>query len=175
MGDKRQKNQLVLAFLEEDRGEALKDLQEGTESSAGECGTESPAITEQWMEEVCERENCKQALKRVKASKGSAGVDGMTVHELPEYLKQHWPAIRGQLLSGIYKPQPVRRVEIPKPDGGVRKLGIPTVLDRFVQQAVTQVLQRRWDGTISDHSYGFRPGRSAHQAVEAAQQYIAGA
>jgi RNA-directed DNA polymerase len=146
---------------------------EGTESSAGKRGTESPAITEQWMEEVCERENCKQALKRVKANKGSAGVDGMTVQQLPEYLKQHWPAIREQLLSGTYKPQPVRRVEIPKPDGGMRKLGIPTVLDRFVQQAVMQVLQRKWDGTFSDHSYGFRPGRSAHQAVAQAQQYMA--
>jgi RNA-directed DNA polymerase len=97
----------------------------------------------------------------------------MTVHELTGYLKQHWPAIREQLLSGAYKPQPVKRVEIPKPDGGVRKLGIPTVLDRFVQQAVMQVLQSRWDRTFSNHSYGFRPGRSAHQAVEAAQQYIA--
>jgi len=173
MGDKRQKNQLVLAFMEEDRGEAPKGLQEGTESSTGKRGTESPAIAEQLMEEVCGRENCKQALKRVRANKGSAGVDGMTVQQLPEYLKQHWPAIREQLLSGTYKPQPVRRVEIPKPDGGVRKLGIPTVLDRFIQQAVMQVLQRRWDRTFSDHSYGFRPGRSAQQAVQAAQQYIA--
>jgi RNA-directed DNA polymerase len=125
------------------------------------------------MEEVCERENCKQALARVKANKGSAGVDGMTVHDLPEFLNQHWPAIREQLLSGTYKPQPVRRVEIPKPDGGMRKLGIPTVLDRFIQQVVMQVLQRRWDRTFSENSYGFRPGRSAHQAVEAAQKYIA--
>jgi RNA-directed DNA polymerase len=173
MGDKRQKNQLVLAFMEEDRGEASKGLQEGTESSAGKRGTESPAMAEQLMEEVCGRENCKQALKRVKANKGSAGVDGMTVQQLPEYLKQHWPSIREQLLSGTYKPQPVKRVEIPKPDGGVRKLGIPTVLDRFIQQAVMQVLQGRWDPTFSNHSYGFRPGRSAHQAVEQAQQYIA--
>ena len=125
------------------------------------------------MEEVCERENCKQALKRVKANKGSAGVDGMTVQQLPAFLKEHWPAIRKQLLSGTYKPQPVKRVEIPKPDGGIRKLGIPTVLDRLIQQAVMQVLQRRWDRTFSEHSYGFRPGRSAHQAVEQAQKYIA--
>jgi RNA-directed DNA polymerase len=173
MDDKRQKNQLVLAFLEESRSEAPMASVEGTESSAGKRGIESPAIAEQLMEEVCERENCKQALKRVKANKGSAGVDGMTVQQLPEFLKQHWPAIREQLLSGTYKPQPVRRVEIPKPDGGVRKLGIPTVLDRFIQQAVMQVLQGRWDRTFSDHSYGFRPGRSAHQAVEQAQQYIA--
>jgi len=173
MDDKRQKNQLVLAFMEEDRGETPKGLQEGTESSAGKRGMESPAIAEQLMEEVCGRENCKQALKRVKANKGSAGVDGMTVQQLPEFLKQHWPAIREQLLSGTYKAQPVRRVEIPKPDGGIRKLGIPTVLDRFIQQAVMQVLQSRWDRTFSNHSYGFRPGRSAHQAVEQAQQYIA--
>jgi RNA-directed DNA polymerase len=126
------------------------------------------------MEEVCERENCKRALARVKANKGSAGVDGMTVHELPEFLKQHWPVIGEQLLSGTYKPQPVRRVEIPKPDGGgMRKPGIPSALDRFVQQAVMQVLQQKWDRTFSDHSDGFRPGRSAHQAVAAAQQYIA--
>jgi RNA-directed DNA polymerase len=125
------------------------------------------------MEEVCERENCKQALARVKANKGSPGADRMTVQQLPEHLKQHWPAIREQLLTGTYKPQPVKRVEIPKPDGGVRKLGIPTVLDRFIQQAVMQVLQRRWDRAFSEHSYGFRPGRSAQQAVEAAQKYIA--
>jgi RNA-directed DNA polymerase len=173
MSDKRQKNQLLLAFMEESRSEAPRVSNEGTESLAAKRGTESPAIGEQLMEEVCGRENCKQALARVKANKGSAGVDGMTVQQLPEHLKQHWPVIREQLLSGTYKPQPVKRVEIPKPDGGVRKLGIPTVLDRFIQQAVMQVLQRRWDRTFSEHSYGFRPGRSAHQAVAAAQKYIA--
>src|SRR5579862_9685417 len=173
MDDKRQKIQLELAWGEEVKGEAPKLFSPGTESSAAKRGTESPANTESLMEEVCERENCKQALKRVKANKGSPGVDGMTVQQLPGFLQQHWPAIREQLLSGIYKPQPVRRVEIPKPDGGVRKLGIPTVLDRFVQQAALQVLQKRWDRTFSEHSYGFRPGRSAHQAVEAAQKYIA--
>src|SRR6185295_16132667 len=103
MHDKRQKNQLVLAFMEESRSEAPTVSVEGTESSAGKRGTESPAIAEQLMEEVCERENCKQALKRVKANKGSAGVDGMTVQQLPEYLKQHWPSIREQLLSATYK------------------------------------------------------------------------
>jgi RNA-directed DNA polymerase len=174
MSDKRQKNQLELAFTDESRSEAPRVSEEGTESLAVKRGTESLAVGEQLMEEVCERENCKQALARVKANKGSPGVDGMTVDELPEFLKQHWPAIREQLLSGTYKPQPVKRVEIPKPDGGgVRKLGIPPVLDRFIQQAVMQVLQRKWDRTFSDHSYGFRPGRSAHQAVAAAQQYIA--
>lgn len=173
MSDKRQKNQLELAFREESRSEAPTAFAEGTESLTAKRGTENPAIGEPLMEEVCERENCKQALARVKANKGSAGVDGMTVPQLPEHLKQHWPAIRERLLNGTYEPQPVKRVEIPKPDGGVRKLGIPTVLDRFIQQAVMQVLQGRWDRTFSEHSYGFRPGRSAHQAVEAAQKYIA--
>ena len=173
MSGKRQNNQLELAFTEEVRSEAPMTSAEGTETLAAKRGTESPAISEQLMEEVCERENCKQALARVKANKGSAGVDGMTVQQLPEHLKQQWPVIREQLLSGTYKPQPVKRVEIPKPDGGIRKLGIPTVLDRLIQQAVMQVLQRRWDRTFSEHSYGFRPGRSAHQAVEQAQKYIA--
>ena len=165
MSDKRQKNQLMLAFTDESRREAPRVSAEGTETVVAKRGTESLAMGEQLMEEVCARENCKQALARVKANKGSAGVDGMTVNELPGFLKQHWPAIREQLLSGTYKPEPVKRVEIPKPDGGVRKLGIPTVLDRFIQQAVMQVLQRKWDRMFSDHSYGFRPGRSAHQAV----------
>jgi RNA-directed DNA polymerase len=173
VSDRRQKNQLMLALTEEGRSEAPTASVQGTEASTAERNAESPAIGEQWMEEVCGRENCKQALARVKANKGSAGVDGMTVQQLPEHLKQHWPAIREQLLSGTYKPQPVKRVEIPKPDGGIRKLGIPTVLDRFIQQAVMQVLQRRWDRTFSEHSYGFRPGRSAHQAVDQAQQHIA--
>jgi RNA-directed DNA polymerase len=173
MSDRRQKNQLALAFPAEGRSEAPRAAEEGTESLAAKRRIESPAITEQLMEEVCERENCKQALRRVRANKGSPGVDGMTVHKLAGHLKQHWPAIRERLLSGAYKPQPVKRVEIPKPDGGVRKLGIPTVLDRFIQQAVMQILQRRWDRTFSEHSYGFRPKRSAHQAVQAAQQYIA--
>jgi RNA-directed DNA polymerase len=173
MSDKRQKTQLKLAFMAEDKGEARRTADKGTESFTAKRQTESPDINERLMEEVCEWRNCRQALVRVKTNKGSPGVDGMTVDELPGYLQQRWPAIREQLLSGTYKPQPVRRVEIPKPDGGVRKLGIPTVLDRFVQQAVMQVLQRKWDRTFSEHSYGFRPGRSAHQAVEAAQQYIA--
>jgi RNA-directed DNA polymerase len=173
MSDKRQKNQLVLAFREESRSEAPTASLEGTESLTAKRKAESPAIGERLMEEVCEQDNCKRALARVRANKGSPGVDGISVHDLPGHLQQHWPAIREQLLSGTYTPQPVRRVEIPKPDGGVRKLGIPTVLDRFIQQAVMQVLQNRWDRTFSPYSYGFRPGRSAHQAVEQAQQYIA--
>ncbi len=173
MSDRRQKNQLELAFTDKSRSEAPRVSAKGTESLTAKRRAESPAIGGQLMEEVCERENCKRALARVKANKGSAGVDGMTVQQLPEFLKQHWPAIREQLLSGTYEPQPVKGVEIPKPDGGKRKLGIPTVLDRFIQQAVMQVLQNRWDRTFSDHSYGFRPGRSAHQAVEQAQRYMA--
>jgi len=175
MGDKRQKNQfqMWLAFTDEGRSEAPMARREGTESLTAKRACESPAHLQQGMEEVCDRENLKRALRRVKSNKGSPGIDGMTVEQLPGYLKQHWPAIREQLLSGTYEPQPVRRVEIPKPDGGVRKLGIPTVLDRFAQQAVMQVLQRSWDGTFSEHSHGFRPGRSAHQAVAKAQQYIA--
>src|ERR1044071_7290323 len=173
MSDKRQKNQLVLAFAEESRSEAPRDSAEGTETLMAKREAESKADSEQLMEAVCERKNCEQALARVKSNKGSAGSDGMTVEQLPVYLKKHWPTIREQLLSGNYKPQPVRRVEIPKPDGGMRQLGIPTVLDRFIQQAVMQVLQRSWDQTFSAHSYGFRPGRSAHQAVTKAQQYIA--
>jgi RNA-directed DNA polymerase len=174
MGEERRKMQVQMDLaLEEGSGrEAPKPAVRGTEAPLAKRQHESPADTERLMEEVCERENCWQALKRVKANRGSPGVDGMTVRQLPDYLKQHWPAIREQLLQGNYRPQPVRRVEIDKPDGGVRKLGIPNVLDRFIQQAVLQVLQKRWDRTFSKHSYGFRPGRSAHQAVAQAQQYI---
>src|ERR1700677_2787950 len=172
--DDRQPNiQLELDFSPALPGETRTAEREETESSGAMSGIENPASTNRLMEEVCERENLKEALRRVKANQGSAGVDGMTVSGISDYLKQHWPAIREQLLNGTYEPKPVRRVEIPKPDGGVRKLGIPTVLDRFIQQAVMQVLQRQWDRTFSDHSYGFRPGRSAHQAVAQAQQYIA--
>src|SRR5215469_10678669 len=172
--DQQQNIQLELDFSSALTGEAREATGEEPESSVARSGPESPASTNRLMEEVCERENLKAALRQVRANKGSPGVDGMTVVGLKDHLKQHWPAIREQLLNGTYEPQPVRRVEIPKPDGGgVRKLGIPSVLDRFIQQAVMQVLQRRWDRTFSDHSYGFRPGRSAHQAVAQAQQYIA--
>jgi RNA-directed DNA polymerase len=171
--DRQQNIQLELDFTSAPAGEARTAGREETESSGAMNGTETPASANRLMEEICERENLKEALRRVKANQGSAGVDGMTVGGISDYLKQHWPAIREQLLNGTYEPKPVRRVEIPKPDGGVRKLGIPTVLDRFIQQAVMQVLQRRWDRTFSDRSYGFRPGRSAHQAVAQAQQYIA--
>jgi len=175
MSGRRQKNrqQLELAFEAAERREAPGTDRGGSEPSTAKRETESPASTKRLMEEVCERENLRKALKRVRANKGSPGVDAMSVSQLPGYLKEHWPAIREQLLAGTYRPQPVKRVEIPKPDGGVRKLGIPTVLDRFIQQAVMQVLQERWDRTFCEHSYGFRPGRSAHHAVIQAQRYIA--
>src|ERR1700741_4730009 len=174
--DMRQKNtQQSLDFHSAATGETRQARREATESLSTVHRPESPASTHQLMEEICERENLKQALQQVKANKGSPGIDGMTVEELPDYLEQHWPVVREQLLNGTYEPKPVRRVEIEKPDrGGIRKLGIPCGLDRLVQQAVLQVLQRQWDPKFSDHSYGFRPGRSAHQAVAQAQKYIAG-
>ena len=124
------------------------------------------------MEMAVERQNCWAALKRVKANKGSPGIDGMTVGELPAYLAANWLRIREELLDGRYQPQPVKRVAIPKPGGGERELGIPTVLDRFIQQLLLQVLQPRFDPTFSDASYGFRPGRRAHDAVRRAQAHV---
>ena len=134
--------------------------------------TASPVEEEQLMERVVDRENLLTALRNVKRNGGAPGIDGMTVKELPEYLKRRWPEIRRQLMSGTYEPLPVRRVEIPKPGGGIRQLGIPTVLDRFIQQALLQVLQQDWDGTFSESSYGFRPKRSAHQAIKRSQRYL---
>ncbi len=174
MSDTRQQSQHELVSTTEARGEAPRAVVRGTESPRAASAIERQANTERLMEEVCERENLKRALRRVRSNKGSPGIDGMTVDELPGYLREHWPATREQLLRGTYQPKPVKRVEIPKRDGGgVRKLGIPCALDRFVQQAVQQVLQRRWDPTFSEHSYGFRPGRSAHHAIAQAQRYIA--
>jgi len=173
MGSKRQKNrQLMLAFMEEGGSETPRAFCDGAEQPVSTRGFGCPAVNETLMEEVCEKNNLIRALKAVRSNKGSAGIDGMTVAKLGPHLEKHWPEIRAQLMSGNYKPQPVKRVEIPKPDGGVRKLGIPTVLDRFIQQAVLQVLQGKWDATFSKHSFGFRPGRSAHQAVSLAQEYI---
>jgi len=170
---KRQNNQQELALEPKDRGEAPARGDEETEPFMAKSATENPAFTEQLMEEVCDRENLERAWKRVKRNKGSPGVDGMTIDDAKAFLRQHWPNIRSQLLNGNYRPQPVKRVEIPKPDGGVRKLGVPCVVDRLIQQAVLQVLQERWDPTFSEHSFGFRPGRSAHQAVAQAQRYVA--
>ena len=155
-------------------GEARSVRAGGIEADATDVAVERPAaLAGPCMEAIVERDNLKEALARVKRNKGAPGIDGMTVEALGAHLKDHWPTIRAQLLDGSYEPQPVRRVEIPKPTGGVRALGVPTVLDRFVQQAVLQVLQAHWDGTFSASSYGFRPGRSAHQAVSAAQGFIA--
>lgn len=173
MDDKRQQIQLKLAFMEEGKGEALRASREGTEASVAVRAPESPAMCEYLMEEVLERDNLRKALRRVKSNKGSPGIDGMSVWQLPGYLKEHWQEVHDQLLRGTYKPQPVKRVEIAKPGGGVRKLGIPTVLDRFIQQALLQVLQKYWDSTFSEHNFGFRPKRSAHQAVACAQQHLA--
>jgi RNA-directed DNA polymerase len=169
----RQNNQLELSLSGGAKGEAPSTAMQATEARAAKTCLERPAVGGPSMEAVVERENLKQALAQVKHNKGAAGIDGMSVEQLPGYLKEHWPTIRAQLLDGIYQPQPVRRVEIPKASGGKRPLGIPTVLDRVIQQAVMQVLQADWDRTFSEHSFGFRPGRSAHQAVERAQAYIA--
>ena len=155
--DKRLNIQLRLDFSSAPKGEARQAGREDIGSLSAVDEPERPANTSRIMEEVCERANLKEALRQVRANKGSAGIDQMTVDQLGDYLKQHWPAIREQLLSGTYKPKPVRRVEIPKPDGGgVRKLGIPTVLDRFIQQAVMQALQKRWNPTFSPYSYGWK-------------------
>ena len=173
MSGKRQKTQNSLALEPKGRGETPVSGYQGTEPIVAKPTTESPACAEQLMEEVCDRGTLERAWKRVRSNKGSPGVDGMTVDDAKDYLREHWPNIRSHLLEGTYQPQPVKRVEIPKPDGGIRKLGVPCVVDRLIQQALLQVLQERWDPTFSKHSYGFRPGRSAHQAVAQAQHYIA--
>ena len=173
MSGTRQKIQYSLALVPKDRGEAPGRGHQGIEPPAAKPAFESPACAERLMEEVCDRGNLVRAWKRVRSNKGSAGVDGMTIEDANAYLREHWPNIRSQLLLGTYQPQPVKRVEIPKPDGGVRNLGVPCVVDRLIQQAMLQVLQKRWDPTFSEYSYGFRPERSAHQAVAQAQRYIA--
>ena len=134
--------------------------------------TENPTGQARLMEDILERENMLRALKRVRENKGAPGIDGMTVDQLPAYLQRHWPEIRQDLLDGRYEPLPARRKEIPKPSGGVRLLGIPTALDRLVQQAVAQVLQQIWDPTFSANSFGFRPGRSQHDALKQAKKYV---
>lgn len=144
----------------------------GASSSPGEQGT-----LELWgdlnIEEVLSRENMSRALKRVKENRGSAGVDDMTVEELEPYLKEEWPGIRKELLEGRYRPKPVKRVMIPKPDGGKRPLGIPTVVDRLIQQAVHQAISPIFEKDFSESSYGYRTGRSALNAVEQARKYVA--
>jgi RNA-directed DNA polymerase len=172
MSEQRQKIQLELALHGACEGEARTAPRRGTESLMAERVTESPA-TERMMEEICEAGNLRKALQQVRENKGAPGVDGMTVNELAQYFGRHEAELRKQLLEGTYRPQPVRRVEIPKPEGGMRKLGIPCVLDRLVQQALLQVMQRSFDASFSEHSYGFRLGRSAKQAVARAQEIVA--
>jgi RNA-directed DNA polymerase len=133
--------------------------------------TEDTPVTS-LMGRVLERENLRRALKQVIGNKGAAGIDGMTVEQLPGYLKHHWPYLKDRLLRGQYYPQAVKRISIPKPAGGERHLGVPTVIDRFIQQALLQVLQQDWDNTFSASSFGFRPKRSAHQAILQAQHYV---
>jgi RNA-directed DNA polymerase len=169
----RQKTELEITLHARATGEARSAGAEGTEARAAKTEIESRAAAGPSMEAIAERDNLRKALAQVKRNKGAAGVDGMSLGTLAPYLKEHWPTIRAQLLDGTYQPQPVRRVEIPKASGGKRPLGIPTVLDRFIQQAVLQVLQADWDRTFSEHSFGFRPKRSAHQAVKRAQELIA--
>src|SRR3972149_139094 len=156
-------------------GEARASSRQGVEASITSSECESPASSSATglMEALCSPQNMSEAMRRVIANKGAPGVDGLTVRELADHWKRHGPTIVSQLLSGTYQPVPVQRVEIPKPDGGVRKLGIPTVVDRMIQQALVHALQPIWDPTFSEHSYGFRPGRSAQQAVAQAQAYIA--
>ena len=173
MSGKRQKTQYSLALEPRERGEAPTTGDRGAEPLVAATEPENPASTRQSMEEVYARENLETAWQRVKRNKGGPGVDGMTIEDARDYLREHWPVIRSQLLEGTYQPQSVKRVEIPKPDGGVRKLGVPCVVDRLIQQALLQVLQVRWGRTFSEYSYGFRPGRSAHQAVAQAQRYVA--
>lgn len=142
------------------------------EARAGSRREGAPVCLPNLLERALERSNMFRALRRVRRNKGAPGVDGMTVEELSDYLRSHWPEIREALLNGTYRPHPVLRKEIPKPGGGVRELGIPTVLDRLIQQALAQVLQAEWDRHFSRFSFGFRPRRSAHQAITCAQQFL---
>lgn len=142
------------------------------EPAIGERVETDPERSSSLMMRVVERENLRHALHQVRRNRGAPGIDGMSVDALPDFLRKHWPSIRARLLTGRYRPKAVRRVWIPKPDGRTRSLGIPTVLDRFIQQAIAQVLQEDWEPVFHDKSYGFRPGRSAHQAVRQAQFYI---
>ena len=177
---KRQKNQtqLKLTIFEECEGEVL-NTSKWVETSMTMNKTEHPARkkieteSDRSMEEIVDRENMLEALKRVMRNKGKPGIDGMTVKELGTYMKNHWEQIKQALLQGYYEPQPVKRVYIDKPDKvGKRALGIPCVIDRLIQQMISQTLQKYIDPTFSDSSYGFRPNRSAHQAISKAQKYI---
>lgn len=172
MSGQRPKIQRELAFPPEDPGEAPRTGGEGTEPPTANRTSQHPVPDIPLLERIRDRENLIQAWDRVRSNRGAAGVDGLTIEQTGERLRTLWPTIRDQLREGTYQPQPVRRVEIPKPDGGVRLLGIPTVLDRLIQQATLQVLNPRWDPTFSESSFGFRPHRSAHQAIAQAQAFV---
>jgi RNA-directed DNA polymerase len=160
-----------LAFVWGEEGEALGDP--GEEPPPPQASDRVAALTGELMEAIAAIENLVLAMQRVRANKGSPGVDGVSVEQLPAYLEDQGPELREKLLAGTYHPQPVKRVAIPKRSGGMRELGIPTVVDRLVQQAILQVLTPHYDPTFSPYSYGFRPGKSAHQALEQAKTYVA--
>src|SRR4051794_6413763 len=160
----RSPSQLELDLPLPGRGEAPRAGAQEVEAVTAMAEPESPASTNHLMEAICAPVNIEAALAAVVRNKGAPGIDGITVKQLPGVLQARWPEMKRQLLQGRYQPQPVRRVTIPKPAGGTRNLGIPTVIDRVIQQAVLQRLQPLWDPTFSEHSYGFRPGHSAHQA-----------
>lgn len=165
-----ERKSIQLTFDYEEAGEAQPERSEGTSAQTAQLGKRT--LAQDLIEAVVETQNMRKALKRVKGNKGSPGADGVTIDDLGNYLGEHWKRIRVELLEGRYIPEPVRRVDIPKPDGGMRQLGIPAVIDRLIQQAVLQVLEPLYDPTFSNSSYGFRPGRSAHQALEAARDHI---
>lgn len=163
----------TLKAISEGRGQKSIEYDNGTSDDTAMEETEWPQTEERLMEEIVSRSNMTKAYERVVSNKGAAGIDEMTTDQLKEYLQANWSSVKEELLKGTYLPQPVRKVEIPKPGGGKRMLGIPTVLDRLVQQAVHQELGKIFDPCFSAHSYGFRPGKSAHQAVQAAKQAVA--
>ena len=173
MAAKRPPLQEQLDLFDPGRGEAPRPDGQKVETAMARMESESPAWADRLMEAICEEGNVETAARAVMRNKGAAGVDGMTIDRLPVFLEERWPAIARALVEDRYRPQPVRRVTIPKPDGGERTLGIPTVVDRMIQQAILQRLQPAWDATFSASSFGFRPGRSAHQAVAAAQAHVA--
>ena len=170
----KQQQTRQLAFAMDEAGEAQPEPSQGLAPPAAPSSPgPDPPLPPGLMEAVVARPNMLAALKRVQANKGSPGVDQMTVQQLPGWLREHWKELKAALLAGRYRPQAVKRVEIPKPGGGMRQLGIPTVVDRLLQQALLQVLEPVFEPTFSDHSYGFRPRRSAHQALAAAKRYVA--
>jgi len=159
-----------LAFNYDETGDTSFSRGKGT--SAVTAQLKETLVVPSLIEAVVERENMLKALKRVKENKGAPGIDGITTDDMDKYLKNHWQEIKVTLLNGTYSPKPVRRVEIPKPDGGVRLLGIPTVVDRLIQQVLLQILTKIYNPTFSSSSYGFRPGKSAHQALKQAKEYV---